>query len=64
MVPVGETRSCDEANVRGRAGLEFLKPFPAIATAEFTFKPDGHQTAVTWSMGGKNNFQARHSACS
>src|SRR6185312_13629205 len=30
--------------------LEFFKPFAATSTAEFTFKPEGNQTAVTWSM--------------
>ena len=39
-----------------RIKLEFLKPFPAINLTEFTFRPDGDQTAVTWSMTGKNNF--------
>ena len=39
-----------------RIKLEFLKPFKATNTAEFTFKPDGNQTAVMWSMSGKNNF--------
>ena len=28
----------------------------ATNLAEFTFKPDGNQTLVTWSMSGKNNF--------
>jgi uncharacterized protein YndB with AHSA1/START domain len=36
--------------------LEFVKPFAATNTTEFTFKPDGGGTAVTWSMSGKNNF--------
>jgi carbon monoxide dehydrogenase subunit G len=36
--------------------LEFLKPFAATNTAEFTFKPEGEQTVVTWSMTGRNNF--------
>jgi len=36
--------------------LDFLKPFKATNTAEFTFKPEGNQTAVTWSMYGKNSF--------
>jgi hypothetical protein len=36
--------------------LEFLKPFKATNTAEFTFKPEGNQTQVTWSMIGKKNF--------
>lgn len=39
-----------------RFRLEFLKPMKATNTAEFTFKPDGAQTAVTWTMTGKNNF--------
>ena len=39
-----------------RIKLEFLKPFKATNTAEFTFKFAGNQTAVTWSMSGKNNF--------
>ena len=39
-----------------RIQLDFLKPFKATNTAEFTFKPDGNQTVVTWSMSGKNSF--------
>jgi hypothetical protein len=39
--------------------LEFLKPFAATNTAEFTFKPEGGQTAVTWSMAGEKNFIAK-----
>ena len=42
-----------------RFKLEFLEPFKATNTAEFTFKPEGNQTAVTWSMFGKNNFMAK-----
>jgi len=39
--------------------LEFLRPFKATNTAEFTFKPEGSQTVVTWSMAGKNNFMTK-----
>jgi len=39
-----------------RIKLEFMKPFAATNTAEFTFKPEGDRTAVTWSMFGRNNF--------
>ena len=39
-----------------RFNLEFLRPFRANHTVEFTFKPDTHQTAVSWSMSGKKNF--------
>lgn len=42
-----------------RIKLEFFKPFVCINTAEFTFKPEGDQTAVTWSLAGKNNFMAK-----
>jgi uncharacterized protein YndB with AHSA1/START domain len=42
-----------------RIKLEFLKPFAATNTAEFSFKPDGNQTTVTWSMFGSNNFMAK-----
>jgi hypothetical protein len=39
-----------------RIELEFLKPFKATNTTEFTFKPEGNQTVVSWSMFGKNNL--------
>jgi Polyketide cyclase / dehydrase and lipid transport len=42
-----------------RIKLEFFKPFAGTNIAEFTFKPAGNQTAVTWSMAGKNNFMAK-----
>jgi uncharacterized protein YndB with AHSA1/START domain len=42
-----------------RVSLEFLKPFASTATAEFTFKPQGDQTVVTWSMTGGRNFMAK-----
>ncbi len=45
-----------EANELIRFKLEFIRPFKATNTAEFTFKPEGNQTFVTWSMTGKNNF--------
>ena len=39
--------------------LEFIKPFKATNTAEFTFKTNADQTIVTWSMFGKNNFMGK-----
>ncbi len=39
--------------------LEFVRPFAGTSTAEFTFNPEGHQTAVTWNLSGKNNFIAK-----
>jgi len=39
-----------------RFRLDFFKPFKGTNTAEFTFKPEGEKTLVTWSMEGKSNF--------
>ena len=36
--------------------LEFIKPFAGTSDTEFTFKPEGNGTLVTWTMSGKNNF--------
>lgn len=46
-------------NERVQFKLEFLRPFKATNTAEFTFKSEGDQTVVTWSMSGKNNFMGK-----
>jgi len=50
-----ESRPSDLIRIR----LEFLRPFAATHTAEFIFKPQGDNTAVTWSMSGTNNFVAK-----
>ena len=39
-----------------RFKLEFLKPFNATNSAEFSFKEQGGRTEVSWSMSGQNNF--------
>jgi uncharacterized protein YndB with AHSA1/START domain len=39
-----------------RIRLEFFRPFKGTNTTEFTFKPVGGQTEVTWSMNGDLNF--------
>lgn len=39
--------------------LEFFKPMAGVSDTEVTFKPQGNQTEVTWSMSGKNNFIAK-----
>jgi hypothetical protein len=52
---ITESRPSDLVRIK----LEFLKPFAATNTAEFTFKPASNQTAVTWSMEGKNNLIAK-----
>jgi len=39
--------------------LEFQKPMQATNIAEFSFKPEGDQTNVTWTMMGTNNFMGK-----
>jgi uncharacterized protein YndB with AHSA1/START domain len=39
-----------------RFKLEFYKPMAGTSEAEFTFKPEGGGTRVTWTMTGKNDF--------
>lgn len=46
-------------NERVVMDLVFLKPFAATNTTEFTLKPEGSGTAVTWSMSGKNGFMGK-----
>ena len=36
--------------------LDFLKPFEAHNTAEFTLQPEGDHTHVTWAMYGPSPF--------
>ena len=42
-----------------RIEMEFLKPLAGTSTAEFTFRPDGERTTVTWSMAGRKSFVAK-----
>lgn len=42
-----------------RMELVFLRPFASTATAEFSFKPEGAGTVVTWSMQGRNTFMGK-----
>ena len=39
--------------------LDFLKPFEAHNTAEFTMTPQGDGTNVTWAMYGPNVFMGK-----
>ena len=42
-----------------RIQLQFLKPFAATDTSEFSFTPAGKGTTVRWAMTGDNNFMAK-----
>jgi hypothetical protein len=39
-----------------RIQLDFIRPFAGTSNVEFTFKPYGDRTDVTWSIAGKNNL--------
>src|SRR5437016_10426574 len=39
--------------------LEFIKPWTATNATDFVFKPQGNQTAVTWTLDGNNNFMGK-----
>lgn len=59
---VGEGRMTLTESVpseRIRINLEFLKPFPATNTTEFSFTPAEGGTQVRWRMEGRNNFMAK-----
>ncbi len=47
-----ESRAPEQVGIQ----LEFIKPMAATNTSEFSFKPEGDGTTVTWTMAGKNNF--------
>jgi uncharacterized protein YndB with AHSA1/START domain len=39
-----------------RFNMEFRKPMNSTCTTDFTFKPDGDKTVVTWAMHGPQPF--------
>lgn len=51
-VTIVESRPNELVKVRA----DFLAPFEGSATSEFQFKPEGDQTAVTWTMSGEHGF--------
>lgn len=58
----GEGRQTIEESIPGeliRIRLEFIKPFPGTSHTEFTFKPEGVTTQVTWTMSGEANFMSK-----
>lgn len=39
--------------------MDWKRPMEGVATVEFTFKPAGDKTTVTWAMYGKNGFMGK-----
>jgi uncharacterized protein YndB with AHSA1/START domain len=42
-----------------RCRMDWKRPMEGTSTVDFTFKPEGDKTVVTWSMYGKQNFMAK-----
>lgn len=56
---VGEgkmTITASRPNESVQLKLEFFKPMAGVSDAELTFKAQGNETEVTWTMTGDNNF--------
>jgi hypothetical protein len=59
---VGEGRMTvteSKPNELVRLKLEFFKPMAGTSDVTFSFKPEGAQTAVTWTMAGPKNFVSK-----
>ena len=42
-----------------KINVDIVRPMEGSSTTEFAFKPEGDQTAVTWSMSAHHNFLAK-----
>lgn len=51
QMTVTDSRPADFVKLK----VEFIKPYEGSNVSEFSFKPDGNRTAVTWSMSGRND---------
>ncbi len=48
-----------QPNEAVRLKVDFVKPFEGTSNSEFGFKPEGDQTAVTWTMSAHHNFMEK-----
>ena len=42
-----------------RCRMDWKRPMEGTSTVDFTFKPEGDKTVVTWAMYGKNDFMGK-----
>lgn len=42
-----------------RQRMDWLKPMQGTSTVDFTFKPEGEKTVVTWAMYGPQSFMGK-----
>ena len=52
---ITDSRPAERVHIK----LEFFKPFAATNQTDFTFKPSGDGTTVTWTMTGQNSFLSK-----
>jgi hypothetical protein len=50
-----ESRPSDLVTIK----VDFVKPFEGTSTSQFDLKPEGDQTAVTWTMSDHHNFMEK-----
>jgi hypothetical protein len=51
QMTVTDSRPTDFVKIK----VDFIKPFEGSNVSQFSFKPEGNRTAVTWSMSGRND---------
>jgi hypothetical protein len=39
--------------------MDWIKPMEGVSTIDFTFKPEGDKTRVTWAMYGPQTFMGK-----
>ena len=42
-----------------RERMDWIRPMAGVAYVDFSFKPEGDKTVVTWAMYGKNGFMGK-----
>lgn len=42
-----------------RCRMDWKRPMEGTSTVDFTFRPEGDKTLVTWAMYGKNSFMGK-----
>ncbi len=42
-----------------RQRMDWIRPMAGTSTVDFTFKPEGGKTVVTWAMYGENGFMGK-----
>jgi hypothetical protein len=52
---IAESRPSDLVKI----DLQFIEPMESKAVSQFSFKPDGQKTNVTWSMKMDQNFVSK-----